>query len=68
LPFGIVAIVYASQVNGLVAAGNVEAAKDASKKAKIWCIVSAGITGAIFAMYFVFLLVVFLAQIATQQH
>jgi uncharacterized membrane protein YvbJ len=68
LPFGIVAIVYASQVNGLVAAGNIQAAKDSAKKAKLWCLVSAGISAAVFAMYLAFLVVVFLAQIAQQNN
>jgi hypothetical protein len=68
LPFGIVAIVYASQVNGLVAAGNVQAAKDAAKKAKIWSLVSVGGWAAVVAMYVVFLIVVGVAQVANQQH
>jgi len=38
LPFGIVGIVYAAQVNGRIEAGNLEAAKDASDKARIWTI------------------------------
>ena len=36
LPFGIVSIVYAAQVNGFVAAGNFEAAQQASDNAKLW--------------------------------
>ncbi len=37
LPFGIVAIVYAAQVNGHLAGGNVAAAQAASDSAKKWC-------------------------------
>ena len=68
LPFGIVAIVYSSQVSGLVAMGNIEAARDASKKAKIWCLVSFGSFAAVFVMYFLFVLVMLVIGIATQQH
>jgi hypothetical protein len=37
LPFGIVAIVYAAQVNGKVQAGDYAGAQAASKNAKMWC-------------------------------
>ncbi len=37
LPFGIVAIVYAAQVNGKVAGGDIAGAQDSSAKAKKWC-------------------------------
>lgn len=40
LPFGIVAIVYAAQVDGKVAAGDYTGAVETSKKAKTWCWVS----------------------------
>lgn len=40
LPFGIVAIVYASGVNGKVAAGDIAGAQEASKKASTWINVS----------------------------
>jgi hypothetical protein len=36
LPFGIVAIVYAAQVNGKVALGDIQGAQKASRSAKIW--------------------------------
>ena len=36
MPFGIVSIVYAAQVNGMVAAGNINAARQASENAKMW--------------------------------
>jgi hypothetical protein len=41
LPTGIVAIVYASQVSGKLAAGDVAGAREASNKAKMWSIISA---------------------------
>jgi hypothetical protein len=42
LPFGIVAIVYASQVNSKIAEGNYRAAQIASSTAATWCWVSFG--------------------------
>lgn len=41
LPTGIVAIVFASQVNTKLAAGDVAGAVEASNKAKMWTIISA---------------------------
>ena len=43
VPFGIVGIVYAAQVNGKVMAGDYAGAVDASNKARTWCWVSFGI-------------------------
>ena len=42
VPFGIVSIVYAAQVNGNVEAGDVEGARRASDNAKTWAWVSFG--------------------------
>lgn len=49
LPFGIVAIVYASGVNGKIAAGDIAGAQAASQKASTWINVSVicGIIGII---------------------
>ncbi len=41
LPTGIAAIVYASQVNTKLSAGDVAGAREASDKAKMWTIISA---------------------------
>lgn len=43
LPLGIVAIVYAAQVNGKVAAGDYQGAMDASSNAKTWTWLSFGL-------------------------
>ena len=43
LPFGIVSIVYAAQVNGKLQAGDIQGALDSSNKAKTWCWVSFGV-------------------------
>ena len=40
LPFGIVSIIYATQVNGKAAAGDIQGALAASQKAKMWFIVA----------------------------
>lgn len=42
LPLGIVSIIHAAKVNGLLAAGDIAGARDASEKAKKWAIWSAG--------------------------
>lgn len=42
LPTGIAAIVYAAQVNGKLAAGDIAGAQQASKNAKMWCWISLG--------------------------
>lgn len=41
--FGIVAIVYAAQVNGMVAGGNIAGAMQASKNAKMWMYIAIGL-------------------------
>ena len=42
-PFGIVSIVYAAQVNGLLAAGNIDGARKAADSAKMWFWISFGV-------------------------
>jgi hypothetical protein len=53
LPAGIVAIVYAAQVNGKLAAGDYPGAALASKNAKTWTWVSFGIGLAVIVIYIV---------------
>ena len=43
LPLGIVAIVFAAQVNGKLAAGDYAGAVSASKQAKMWCWIAFGV-------------------------
>jgi hypothetical protein len=56
LPFGIVAIVYAAQVNGKLQAGDYAGALEASGKAKLWCWIAFGVglvtNGIILALQF----------------
>jgi len=56
LPGGIVSIVYAAKVDGLLAAGDIEGARDASGKAKMWAIISAGVGLVVFGLYFAFIM------------
>jgi hypothetical protein len=42
-PLGIISIVFAAQVNGKVAAGDIQGAQDASKKAKLFSYIFLGI-------------------------
>jgi interferon-induced transmembrane protein/zinc ribbon protein len=53
LPFGIVAIIFAAQVNQKLAAGDYAGAQHASKQAKMWCLIGAGLgllVGIIYAL------------------
>jgi hypothetical protein len=43
LPFGIPAIIYAAQVNTKLQAGDFAGAQLASKNAKMWCLIAAGV-------------------------
>lgn len=43
LPFGIVAIVFAAQVNGKLQSGDIQGAMQASSQAKMWCWISLGL-------------------------
>lgn len=61
LPLGIVSIVHAAKVNGLLVAGDIAGAQEASEKAKKWAIWAAiaGIVGGV--LYFVLMMVLGLA-------
>jgi hypothetical protein len=61
LPFGIVAIVYAAQVNSKLAGGDYAGALEASGKAKTWCWVSFGLGLAGTILYFIFVMLGVLA-------
>src|SRR5262249_35280613 len=50
-PLAIVAIIFAAQVNGKVASGDIAGALDASKKAKLFSFISIGIGLVIGVMY-----------------
>lgn len=61
LPFGIVSIVFAAQVNGKYEAGDYAGAVDLSSKAKTWAWVAFGVGLGLIVLYFV----LFAASIAT---
>lgn len=57
LPFGIVSIVYAAQVNGLLAAGNVAGAQKAANSAKMWFWIALGTGIAFQLLYLIFVVI-----------
>ena len=57
LPFGIVAIIHASQVSGKVSSGDLEGARESGDKAKFWCWVSFG-TGLVGMILYFMLMVI----------
>jgi len=54
LPFGIVAIIKAAEVNGKWAQGDYAGAQASAEAAKKWSIISAVVGGAGIALYFIF--------------
>ena len=52
IPFGIVSIVYAAQVNGKLAGGDYHGARSASDNARTWAIASTVLGLVIAAVYF----------------
>ncbi|MGI8734975.1 MAG: CD225/dispanin family protein [Pyrinomonadaceae bacterium] len=56
-PLAIVAIIFAAQVNGKVAAGDIQGAMDASKKAKLFSFISIGLGAAVILIYIVLTIV-----------
>ncbi|MBC9224793.1 CD225/dispanin family protein [Aeromicrobium sp. 636] len=58
LPLGVVSIVYAAQVNGKFAAGDLAGAQDSSRKAKTWAIWSAVVGLVAIVLYVIFIVIV----------
>ena len=54
LPVGIVSIIFAAQVNGKVATGDIAGALNASKKAKLFSIIAIALGVALWVYYFIF--------------
>ncbi len=52
-PLSIVAIIFAAQVNGKVAAGDIQGAMDASKKAKMFSFIAIGLGLALGLVYLI---------------
>jgi hypothetical protein len=57
-PLAIVAIIFAAQVNGKVAAGDIAGAMDASKKAKLFSFISIGLGVLAILCYIVFFVII----------
>ena len=57
-PLAIVAIIFAAQVNGKVAAGDINGAMDASKKAKLFSFLSIGLGAAGILIYIIFWVII----------
>ena len=55
-PLAIVAIIFAAQVNGKVAAGDIQGALDASKKAKLFSYISIGLGFGLGLIYLILML------------
>ena len=53
-PLGIISIIFAAQVNGKVAAGDIQGANDASKKAKLFSYIFLGLGILIWGCYLIF--------------
>jgi hypothetical protein len=54
LPLGVVAIIFAAQVNGKVASGDMAGAFNASRKAKMFSYIAIGLGLALWVCYFIF--------------
>jgi hypothetical protein len=54
IPLGIISIIFAAQVNGKVASGDVAGALAASKKAKLFSIISIAVGVVLWGAYFLF--------------
>lgn len=63
LPFGVVSIVYATQVESLYLQGRYEEAVDKSNKARKWAIASAATVAAIVMLYVLILLIIMILGI-----
>jgi hypothetical protein len=68
LPFGIVAIVYAAQVDGKLAARDYSGAARASSSAKMWCWISFGIGMTGFALYMIAVIIGVVTGAAQHAH
>jgi hypothetical protein len=66
LPFGIPAIVNASKVDGLMARGDIQGAREASKSAKKWCWVSFWVFMGFFILYVILFMIGVAAGITSE--
>jgi hypothetical protein len=64
LPFGVIAVAYASQVNTHLITGNYQAAQYAADKAKFWSWVSFGVGISFWLLYILWIVVIFSAALS----
>ena len=57
-PLGIISIIFAAQVNGKVASGDIQGAMDASKKAKLFSYIFLGVGLLLWGCYLIFWLII----------
>lgn len=58
MPLGVVAVIFAAQVNGKVAAGDIAGAMDSSKKAKMFSFIAIGLGLLLILCYIVFIVLI----------
>jgi hypothetical protein len=58
MPLGVVAVIFAAQVNGKVAAGDIAGATDSSKKAKMFSFIAIGLGLLLILCYIVFIVLI----------
>jgi hypothetical protein len=58
MPLGVVAVIFAAQVNGKVAAGDMAGAMDSAKKAKMFSFIAIGLGLALILCYIVFIVLI----------
>ena len=58
LPIGVVSIIYATQVNSKIQAGDFAGAMAASKNAKLWAIIAAAVWIVLVVLYLIFMVVI----------
>ena len=58
MPLGVVAVIFAAQVNGKVAAGDMAGAMDSSKKAKMFSFIAIGLGLLLILCYIVFIVLI----------
>ena len=66
LPFGIPAIVFAAQVSGKIASGDINGALHSSKQAKMWCWIGFGV-GLVFMVGYVVINVLLISSAGGMQ-
>jgi len=57
-PLGVVGVIFAAQVNGKVAAGDIAGAQDASKKAKMFSFIALGLGLVVIIIYVLWIVLV----------